>query len=222
MRPESGANWPPSWEISVVLPAPFGPMIACSSPVSTASVRSSVATTPSKRLARCSTCSSGSPWGALCADLRQQPVDPPRANSTTSSSSGPRMICQYSVHAGQRTSSSTSSATAPISGPNTEPMPPSTTMMMRSPERVQIHHRRADEVGVVGDQRAGKPAQRSGDDEAGRAGSGTSESRSPACAGRWSASPAPPCRSANSPAGAPGRSMQTAAPGTHSRIAPCW
>ena len=61
---------------------------------------------------------------------------PPRANSTTSSSSGPRMICQYSVMP-DSASSSTSSATAPISGPNGEPMPPSTTMMMRSPERVQ-------------------------------------------------------------------------------------
>ena len=61
---------------------------------------------------------------------------PPRANSTTSSSSGPRMICQYSVMP-DKNSSSASSATAPISGPMTEPMPPSTTMMMRSPERVQ-------------------------------------------------------------------------------------
>ena len=46
------------------------------------------------------------------------------------------MICQYSVTR-DSASSSTSSATAPISGPNTEPMPPSTTMTMRSPERVQ-------------------------------------------------------------------------------------
>ena len=46
------------------------------------------------------------------------------------------MICQYSVMP-DSTSSSTSRTTAPISGPMTEPMPPSTTMMMRSPERVQ-------------------------------------------------------------------------------------
>ena len=61
---------------------------------------------------------------------------PPRANSTTSSSIGPRMICQYSVMP-ESASSSTSSATAPNTGPITEPMPPSTTMTMRSPERVQ-------------------------------------------------------------------------------------
>ncbi len=135
MRPESGRNWPPSWPISVVLPAPFGPITACNSPSATASVRSSVATMPSKRLARFSTCSRGS---LMARSLRRQsrPSMPPRANSTTSSSSGPRMICQCSVRL-ESTSSSTSSATAPNTGPIIEPMPPSTTMMMRSPERVQ-------------------------------------------------------------------------------------
>ena len=134
MRPASGVNWPVSCAISVVLPAPFGPITACSSPAATASVRSSVATMPPKRLARLSTCSKASLIGAPCR--LSKPSMPPRANSTTSSSSGPRMICQYSVMP-DSTSSSTSSATAPISGPNGEPMPPSTTMTMRSPERVQ-------------------------------------------------------------------------------------
>ena len=35
MRPASGASRPEIWWISVVLPAPFGPMIACSSPGAT-------------------------------------------------------------------------------------------------------------------------------------------------------------------------------------------
>jgi hypothetical protein len=52
MRPESGVNCPLSWAISVVLPAPFGPITACSSPAATSSTISSVATMPSKRLAR--------------------------------------------------------------------------------------------------------------------------------------------------------------------------
>src|SRR6185312_1521390 len=65
-----------------------------------------------------------------------RPSMPPRANRTISSSSGQRMICQYSVMP-ESTSSSTSSATAPNTGPAAEPMPPSTTMTMRSPERVQ-------------------------------------------------------------------------------------
>src|SRR5262249_53781988 len=52
MRPASGAISPASWLISVVLPAPFGPMIACSSPCGTASAIASEATTPPKRLLR--------------------------------------------------------------------------------------------------------------------------------------------------------------------------
>src|SRR5262249_3739964 len=51
-RPESGAISPVSSPISVVLPAPFGPMTACSSPAGTLSVMSSDATTPPKRLVR--------------------------------------------------------------------------------------------------------------------------------------------------------------------------
>ena len=39
MLPEFGSNCPVSWLISVVLPAPFGPMMACSSPFATSSER---------------------------------------------------------------------------------------------------------------------------------------------------------------------------------------
>ena len=38
MRPQSGASKPEIWLISVVLPAPFGPMMACNSPGATSSV----------------------------------------------------------------------------------------------------------------------------------------------------------------------------------------
>src|SRR5947207_3860504 len=50
MRPISVASTPEIWPTSVVLPAPFGPMSACTSPRTTSSVTSSVATTPPKRL----------------------------------------------------------------------------------------------------------------------------------------------------------------------------
>src|SRR5262245_44354449 len=60
MRPASGAISPASWLISVVLPAPFGPMIACSSPCGTASAIASEATTPPKRLLRSSISKSAS------------------------------------------------------------------------------------------------------------------------------------------------------------------
>src|SRR6266540_293400 len=70
-RPASGAISPSSSPINVVLPAPFGPMTACSSPAGTASVISSDATTPPKRLVRPSISSSAS----ATARVLQQAVD---------------------------------------------------------------------------------------------------------------------------------------------------
>src|SRR6516165_2535840 len=58
--PACGITWPVSWPISVVLPAPFGPMIACSSPRLTSSDTLSVATMPPKRRESFCTRSSGS------------------------------------------------------------------------------------------------------------------------------------------------------------------
>src|SRR5450759_3160593 len=84
--------------------------------------------------------------------LASRPSMPRRANNTTRSSKGPMIICQYSearaaaspkngvptsLITNGNISSNSSSATAPNSGPNGEAMPPSTTMMIRSPERVQ-------------------------------------------------------------------------------------
>src|SRR5690606_37163379 len=60
MCPESGGISAASWLMSVVLPAPFGPMIACSSPGRTSRWMSSDATTPPKRLLTPSTLSSAS------------------------------------------------------------------------------------------------------------------------------------------------------------------
>src|SRR6186713_2698215 len=58
--PECGSRWPVSWLISVVLPAPFGPMMACSSPLATSSETLSVAVMPPKRRTSFSTRSRGS------------------------------------------------------------------------------------------------------------------------------------------------------------------
>src|SRR3954469_4387964 len=43
MRPESGRRLPASWLMKVVLPAPFGPMMACVSPSRTSKSMPSVA-----------------------------------------------------------------------------------------------------------------------------------------------------------------------------------
>src|SRR3954468_12131257 len=58
--PECGSRCPVSWLISVVLPAPFGPMMACSSPAATSSETLSVAMMPPKRRTSFSTRSRGS------------------------------------------------------------------------------------------------------------------------------------------------------------------
>ena len=93
MRPASGAISPVSWPISVVLPAPFGPMMACSSPRGTSSAMSSEATTPPKRLLRPSICSSGSGT----AQPRQQCRRCRRARTARPAAAWARgSICQYS------------------------------------------------------------------------------------------------------------------------------
>src|SRR5690349_9872834 len=60
MLPPSGASVPAIWLISVVLPAPFGPMMAWSSPGITSSVTPSVTSNPPKRLLRFSSRRMGS------------------------------------------------------------------------------------------------------------------------------------------------------------------
>src|SRR5580704_5621554 len=60
MVPEFGCTWPVSWLISVVLPAPLGPMMACNSPDATSSDRLSVAVMPPNRRTRFSTRNRGS------------------------------------------------------------------------------------------------------------------------------------------------------------------
>src|SRR6267142_7011899 len=71
MVPEFGGSCPVSWLISVVLPAPFGPMIACSSPFATSSETWSVAITPPNRRTSFSTRSKGS----ATAQPPEQPHD---------------------------------------------------------------------------------------------------------------------------------------------------
>src|ERR1051325_8249032 len=57
--PAFGINCPVNWLISVVLPAPLGPIMACSSPLATSSDRLSVALMPPKLRTRFSTRSKG-------------------------------------------------------------------------------------------------------------------------------------------------------------------
>src|SRR5436305_6842278 len=80
MRPASGASMPEIWLISVVLPAPFGPITACSSPGRTSSVTASVTRRPPKFFARFSMRKTASETIASATEhlpqLRKQPDQP--------------------------------------------------------------------------------------------------------------------------------------------------
>src|SRR5262245_7703431 len=60
IRPPSGARRPEIWLISVVLPAPFGPITACSSPGMTSKLTSLVTMRPPKFLRKFSRRRTGS------------------------------------------------------------------------------------------------------------------------------------------------------------------
>src|SRR5947209_20130003 len=59
MRPASGRRLPASWPMNVVLPAPFGPMMACVSPSRTSKSMPSVARSAPKLLVSWRTSSIG-------------------------------------------------------------------------------------------------------------------------------------------------------------------
>src|SRR5881296_1183056 len=74
--PASGGRSPESWPISVVLPAPFGPMIASVSPSATSRSTPSVATRPPKRLVSPRTASSVSATGDAGAGQQAEETAP--------------------------------------------------------------------------------------------------------------------------------------------------
>ena len=116
--------------------------------------------------------------------LSSSPLMPPRANSTTSRNSGPSTICQYSA---------AREAAAPTNGVATSLIRIGRRFFQhqqrdRADQRAEgrrhaaehhhhdeiagarpVHHRGTDELGVVGEQRAGEAAHGAGDDEAGEA-----------------------------------------------------
>src|SRR6185436_8740958 len=74
--PSSGVSCPQIWLISVVLPAPLGPMMACNSPGITSRVTSSVTTRPPKAFFNASRRSTGSATARPLAEARGQPDQP--------------------------------------------------------------------------------------------------------------------------------------------------
>ena len=83
MRPELGGNVPVSRLKSVVLPAPFGPMIECRLPASMLSVTSLTAVSAPKDLVRFSV------WRIAMPQTAHASTTPPRKKSTTITNATP-------------------------------------------------------------------------------------------------------------------------------------
>src|ERR1700742_5324810 len=178
MRPLSAKSWPESCAISVVLPAPFGPITACNSPCGISKTTSSVATMPPKRLASFSTWSRASAMthlrvgfcailcGEHCADLAEHPVDAAARVQHSEQQHRPEDDLPIFGYAGQRLLQQQQR-----DGAEHRACDRAHAAEHHHDDEIArtrpIHHRGADEIGVVGEQRAREPAQRAGDDESG-------------------------------------------------------
>src|SRR5579863_10295833 len=161
MVPPLGRNCPINWLISVVLPAPFGPIMACNSPLSKSSDKLSVATMPPKRRTSFSTRSSGSATGEPPHEA-ENAAAPEQYDQKQQRAHDERPIFgdlrekffQHEIHdraqhrPEQRTHPAENDHHHQIAGAG------------------PVHHGRADKIGVVGKQRTGEAAHRAGDDKA--------------------------------------------------------
>jgi len=146
---------------------------ACSSPASTLSTRSSVATNALKTLGQVADLQQRPrSCPLLCAQLGEQAHDSAARERTTRSQQRAMIICQYSearaavspkngVPSNLMTtgsaSSSSSNATAPIERAYRGRHTASTTMMMRSARARPIQYPGTDEVGVIGSSAPASP-----------------------------------------------------------------
>src|SRR5580692_4797959 len=161
MVPAVGRNWPINWLISVVLPAPFGPMIACNSPRAISSERLSVATMPPNRRTRFSIRSRGSatgkppdqPHNAATTEQHDQKQQRPHDHSPVFGDLRQKLL-EHEIDDGaddgaeQRSHAAEDDHHHEIAGAG------------------PVHHGRADEIGVIRQQRTGQAAHRAGNDKA--------------------------------------------------------
>ena len=122
---------PEIWSISVVLPAPFGPMSACNSPARDVErdVVGDRQRAEALAQARRAAAAARSRRASAAAPSRR----PPRANSTTRISSGPKISRQCSREAGQRFLQQAERPRRRDRRRTAVPTPPRTTMTIRSP-----------------------------------------------------------------------------------------
>src|SRR4029077_11809795 len=165
MLPPLGRNCPINWLISVVLPAPFGPMIACSSPAANSSERLSVAIMPPNLRTRFSTLSRGFGNGSGTRKPPDQAHDaatPEQHNQQQERAHDHRPVFRelrqefFQHEIEDRTDH----------GPKQRAHAAEDDHHHQVARARPVHHGRADEIGVVGEQRAGEPAHRARDDKA--------------------------------------------------------
>src|SRR5690349_9442355 len=165
IAPESGLSSPESWPISVVLPAPLGPITAWISPGARDSETSPVATRPPKRLVRPAVSSSASATAPprdrkepVKAGLREQHnQDQQRSEHRLPMLGQARQhafeyqVCRGAEHrADLRAETAEDHHHHDLAGPG------------------PMHDRRRDEQGQVGEERTGDTADRTGHDKGGQ------------------------------------------------------
>src|SRR5215470_11212159 len=179
MRPPPGAISPASCPISVVLPAPLGPMMACNSPFGTASEMASQATTPPKRLVNPSI----SRRASLTARRLEHAVDPAareqhdqEKHRTKDDLPVFRRLGRGGAADQRREADANDYRQRLLKREQGDRAKQWTEHRAHAAEHRHhheitrarpVHDRGTDEVGVVGKERAGKAADRAGDDEAG-------------------------------------------------------
>src|SRR5579883_140289 len=164
--PASGAISPASWPISVVLPAPLGPMMACSSPGASESMMSSEAVMPPNCLRSPSIRNRGSGCRSATADPREQAIDAAAREQHDQQEEGAdddlpvlgdarKALLEQQQRQGAEHRAD-HRAHAAEHGHDDE-------IARARP----VHDGGADEIGMIGEQHAGEAAQHTGDDEAG-------------------------------------------------------
>src|SRR5581483_8505325 len=163
MAPESGKNSPANCAISVVLPAPFGPITACISPGMTANVTSASATTPPKRLLRPWICNSGSATFERLQNSGDTAARIEHNRYQQRSENDLPMLGNARKHFLEDQQRDRAHDRAKRRSHATE-HDHDTEIARARP----IHRRRTDEFAEIGEQHAGKAAHRAGNDKAGQ------------------------------------------------------
>src|SRR6185436_93599 len=163
MLPPSGSSMPASWPMSVVLPAPFGPMMASVSPSRTSRSTPSVARSAPKLFVRARTSSIG-----LAEDAGEAAAEEDdREDEQRAHDDLPVLDPALRLQAEKRLDQ----LLAEKEGERADHGPGGRRHAAEDHHEHQVarllpgHQARGDVVGVVAVKRAGEPAHRAGDDE---------------------------------------------------------